>query len=339
MGTIEKPSTDDWGISVSAARLHADALVWDMTLPWEESFEESRGDTLERLHASGADFVSLTVAGDREDLDASIRHIAAERRRLAADKRLAFSTTVAEIRDAKAAGRLAVGFNMQGTNPLGGNANMVALYYDLGVRHMLMAYNSRNLVGDGCAERTDAGLSRFGVEVVEEMNRIGMLVDCSHTGYRTSMDVFEVSRAPVIFSHAVARALKEHDRNVTDDQIDACARSGGVIGVNGIGPFLADNDASTELFVRHMDYIAQRVGPRHVGIGLDFVYFEREFYDLVARRRSLYPAGYPPPPWQLVQPEQLPETTERLLGLGYGEDDVRGILGENWARVAEAVWK
>jgi membrane dipeptidase len=88
-----------------------------------------------------------------------------------------------------------------------------------------------------------------------------------------------------------------------------------------------------------MDYIAQRVGARHVGIGLDFVYFEREFYDLVASRGSLYPAGYPPPPWQLVQPEQLPEATEELLRLGYGEDDVRGILGENWARVAEAVWK
>ncbi len=339
MSTIELPLPDAWLVPQTVARLHADALVWDMTLPWEESFEASRGDTLERLHASGVDVVSLTVAGDREDLDASVRHIAAERRRIAADARLVFSTTVADIRDAKAAGRLAVAFNMQGTNPLGGNADMVSLYYDLGVRHMLMAYNSRNLVGDGCAERTDAGLSRFGLIVVEEMNRVGMLVDCSHTGYRTSMDVFEASKAPVIFSHADARALKEHDRNITDDQIDACAESGGVIGVNGIGPFLGDNDASTELFVRHMDYIAQRVGARHVGIGLDFVYFEREFYDLVARRGSLYPAGYPPPPWQLVQPEQLPETTERLLGLGYSEDDVRGILGENWARVAEAVWK
>lgn len=98
-----------------------------------------------------------------------------------------------------------------------------------------MAYNQRNAVADGCHERTDGGLSRFGIELVQAMNRVGMLVDCTHTGYRSSMDVFEVSQAPVVFSHSNARAVWDHERNIRDDQAQACARTGGVIGVVGAG--------------------------------------------------------------------------------------------------------
>lgn len=329
-----------WNISTEAERLHADTAVCDMTLPWAWTHTENRSSTLPRFAQAGISFVSLTVAGDREDLEEAIKTIAVERRMIEAKgERYSFATSVADIRRAKREGKLALGFNMQGTNPLDGDVNMVSLYYRLGVRHMLMAYNAKNRVGDGCHERTDGGLSRFGVSVVQEMNRVGMLVDCSHTGYKTSMDVFEVSTSPVIFSHSNAKAVWDHDRNIGDDQIRACAKSGGVIGVAGFGPILADNDGSPEAMFRHIDYIGQLVGFQHVGIGLDFVYFEQQMYSLVAGRPGLYPRGYRPPPWPFVKPEQMPRLTEILLQGGYTDDDVRGVLGENWLRVARQVWR
>src|SRR5690606_34276467 len=107
----------------------------------------------------------------------------------------------------------------------------------------------------------DEGLSRFGVALIKEMNRVGMIVDCTHTGYRTSMEAMELSAAPTIFSHSLARALWDHERNVADDQIKACAATGGVIGMNGVGMFLGDNDGSPEKVADHIDYVAQLVGP------------------------------------------------------------------------------
>ena len=115
--------------------------------------------------------------------------------------------------------KLALTFNLQETNPLDGNLDMIDVYYELGVRHMLLAYNQKNRVGDGCAERTDSGLSRFGVRVIQEMNRVGMLVDGTHSGYKTTMEAMEVCSVPFIFSHCNAWQVVPHYRNIKDDQI------------------------------------------------------------------------------------------------------------------------
>jgi membrane dipeptidase len=131
----------------------------------------------------------------------------------------------------------------------------------------------------------------------------------------------------------------KHERNIQDDQIDSCAATGGVIGVNGIGVFLGANDASTGLLLDHIDYIAQRVGPAHVGIGLDWVYDMESLMVLVKQMAETYPDGAYNREIQVAQPEQLPQLTDGLLKRGYGEDDVRGILGMNWLRVARQVWK
>ncbi|MBI1777547.1 MAG: membrane dipeptidase [Proteobacteria bacterium] len=329
-----------WTIEPKATALHSALTLCDMTLPWTASALNSEAKTLPRFPKAGVTFVSLSLGVDSMGLETTIRHIAAERRRfLSHPGRYVLVETVADIRRAKAEGMLAIGFNFQGTNPLAGDTAMVEVYYKLGIRHMLLAYNQRNLAADGCHERTDGGLSRFGVALIEAMNRVGMIVDVTHTGYRSSMEAMEVSTAPVIFSHSNARALKDHERNIRDDQIDACAKTGGLIGINGVGPFLGENDGSTAAYVRHVDYMVQRVGAAHVGIGLDMV-DEVEFWYAVFRGSpAMFPKGYPPPPWQFVQPEQLPEVTEALMKLGYGERDVRGVMGENFLRVAAAVWK
>ena len=148
--------------------------------------------------------------------------------------------TIADVERAKKEGKLAIVLHFQGTNPVEGDIKLIEVYHRLGIRHMLMAYNMKNLVGDGCMERTDDGLSRFGVALVQEMNRVGMIVDVTHTGYRTSMDTFEVSEAPVIMSHSNPAAVWDIPRNVKDDQMKACAKSGGVMCINGVGGFMGE---------------------------------------------------------------------------------------------------
>jgi len=330
-----------WDISPAAAKLHADALVWDNTVPWSGfGRPELKRNALSHHIASGADFVSVTVATDGQTVEETITTIAQERRYfLSQPQTFRLCASVGDILAAKAAGLLGVNFHFQGTNAFKRDVSLVEVFYQLGVRHALLAYNQKNHVGDGCHERVDGGLSRFGVALIGEMNRVGMLVDCSHTGYKTSMDALACSTAPVIFSHSNAAGVWQHDRNIKDDQIDACAATGGVIGVNGIGVFLGANAAGTGLLLNHIDYIAQRVGPAHVGIGLDWVYDMESLMVLVKQMAETYPDGTYNHEIQVAQPEQLPQLTEGLLKLGYAEEDVRNILGLNWLRVARQVWK
>ena len=331
------------GMSAAADALHRHALVWDNTLPWGDFGRAAlKAQCLPRMVASGYDAVSLTLGGDRNGLNDTMHKIARERAFfLSQSDAYVLVETADDIVAARDAGKLAVIFHFQGTNPIANDLHMIECYYRLGIRHMLMAYNLRNAVGNGCKERVDEGLSRFGTAVVEEMNRVGMWVDCSHTGYRTSMDVFEVSRDPVIFSHANAAAVYPHSRNLRDDQIKACAETGGVIGINGVGTFLARNEGSAESMLRHLDYMVEMVGPEHVGLGLDYV------YDRETSSPSVWNVpqeGDPDvdiewPDIEYAPPEELPRLTQKMLDRGYGESEIRGILGENWLRLARRVWK
>jgi len=328
-------------VNRDTAAVYADAIVCDMVLPWGPRWIPVRGNTLARFADSGFTYVSLTVGQDSiPSLEATIQHMAAERRRIeSAPGRFVFVETVDDIRRAKREGKLALGFHHQGTNALQGDINMVSLYYRLGVRALLLCYNQKNSVGDGCHEPTDAGLSSFGRSLIREMNRVGMLVDCSHTGYRTSMDAMEASESPVVFTHSNARALRDHERNIRDDQIRACAQTGGVIGMNGMGIYIGDNDASNDALFRHIDYMCELVGWQHVGLGLDFVYYAEGFYDLVRAKPDMYPPADYPIPQQFFAPEQLPPLVEMMLARGYTAEQVKGILGENFLRVARQVWR
>ena len=326
-------------MSEAARSLVRDALVWDNTLPWGPSYADA--DTLPRFHAAGIDLISLSVMGPEAMLDGTVRQIARVRAAIRAQPdRLVLCGTADDILAAKAAGKLGVVFNLQETAMLENRIEMVQAYYDLGVRHMLLAYNARNAVGDGCAERSDGGLSRWGLEVVAEMNRVGMLVDGTHTGRRTTLDAMEASTAPFIFSHCNADAVHPHYRNIGDDQIRACAATGGVIGLNGLGEFLGDDAASSAAIFRHLDHMVQLVGAAHVGLGLDYVRDTGRFWGWVRDNAHMWPPG----PGNrtgsaFAQPEQVEELAGMMLGAGYQEADVRGILGGNWLRVARQVWR
>ena len=325
--------------SDAARALTRDALVWDNTLPWGPGYADD--GTLPRFHAAGVDLISLTVMGPEAGLEGAMRQIARVRAHVAARAdHLALCGSADEIEAARGSGRLGLVLNLQETAMLEGRLEMIQLYYDLGVRHMLLAYNVRNAVGDGCAERTDGGLSRWGIRVVEEMGRVGMWVDGTHTGHRTTMEAMEVHRGPFIFSHCNAHAVYPHYRNIRDDQIRACAAGGGVVGLNGLGEFLGDHGATSTSMFRHLDHMVQLVGARHVGLGLDYVKDVARFWAWVGDN----PHAWPPPPKPrtgsaFAQPEQVPELVELMLRAGYGDEAVRGIIGANWLRLAREVWR
>ena len=327
----------------AARSLIASSLVWDnhgcMPLrPLDEEFLPQ----LELYRSNGVDVAMLNIGFGEQGVEEHLRMLAHFRRWIAArNDRYLLIETVDDIRRARETGRLAIGFDIEGANGIGDQVSLISLYYDLGVRWMLMAYNRNNLVGGGCQD-DDEGLTGFGRDVIDEMERVGMVACCTHTGYRTAREVLEYSRNPVIFSHSNPRALHDHPRNIPDDLILACARTGGVVCLNGIGIFLGNNDTSTETYFRHMDHVVQLVGAGHVGIGLDYVFDTSELDDYLVKMKDSFPpelgyrldAGF-----KCVSPAQIEPLVELQLRAGYSGADIGKILGTNLMRVAKAVWK
>ena len=329
----------DWKVSERAHKLHADALVWDDHAGFEPHPTVDL-EILEHWRAAGVDYLSVNVGYDVAPWQKTIKNIGAFITWLEKNSdRFTLVRRVEDILAAKREGKLAIAFDIEGMNSLDGEAYMVSFYYRLGVRQMLFAYNLNNLAGSGCHDQ-DTGLTDFGRQVIAEMNRVGMIVDCSHMGCRSTMEVLEISAAPVVFSHSNPSALNRHHRNIGDVQIRACAATGGVIGINGVGRFLGDPETRSETIARHVDYVAQLVGAAHVGLGLDCVFDLDELDAFHKNHPGSFPEGSA---WtrdqaRFAQPEQLPEITENLLRLGYSEADIGGVLGGNFLRVAEQVW-
>jgi membrane dipeptidase len=328
---------------MGAGDLYESALVWDQhgCLPLRP--DEAAIEELALYAESGVDFVSINVGMDSTPQLDTLQILAAFRQAVMhQEDRFVLVRSVRDVGRAKAAGRLAIAFDLEGTEPLDGRLDMIQTYYDLGVRTMLIAYNEPNRAGGGCHGDPEIGLTAFGKAVVREMNHAGMMVDATHCSRRTTFDLFELSAAPVIFSHSVPAGVKKHPRNVDDEQMLACAKTGGVIGINGVGIFLGANDASTESLVRAIDYAVQLVGPEHVGLGLDFVFDRAELSAFIEANATTFPSGYgytENGAVQFVSPAQLCDVTSSLMGRGYSQAAVEGILGGNFFRVASLVWR
>ena len=325
-----------------ATALYRDALVWDN----HSGFDPRPDFDLEHLRdwtRAGVNYLSINVGYDVIDWQVAVRNLASyiswfEQR---AD-RFVLVRHADDILEAKRAGKLAITFDLEGMGALNGETAMVSLFYRLGVRQMLVAYNRNNLAGGGCHDE-DRGLTDFGRRVIAEMNGVGMMVDCSHTGHRTTMEVMEMATHPVIFSHSNPKSLRAHGRNITDDQIRACARTGGVIGINGIGLFLADRNATTATMVDCLEYIRNLVGADHVGIGLDYSppALEDALNDQLAAHQDYWPASEyaDQGPSHDASPSQIREIAAMLPARGWSDADTRKVLGGNFLRVARAVWK
>jgi len=326
--------------SATARRLLDTSLVWDNhgCMPLR-SADTKFLPQLVRYVKAGVKVVGLNVAFDGVPWDQTAPMLAHFRRWIGRHpRRYRLVGTVAGIRQARRDGCLGIFFDIEGGSALNGQLAMVELYRDLGVRWMLIAYNKNNLLGGGCQD-VDKGLTAFGRRVVREMERVGMTVCCSHTGFRTTMDVMRLASRPVIFSHSNPLAVWQHKRNIRDEAIRACAETGGVVGINGVGLFLGENDNRPETVVRHIDHVAQLVGPDHVGLGLDFVFDSSELDDFLRANPQMFPPedGYARGV-RMVAPESLLGITDGLLKRGYTATHVRKILGGNFLRVAEATW-
>jgi len=327
-------------ISSTAAALLDHAIVWESAVGWTPECLAQGPEMLKRFHASGFSCVSLTIGADWDKPEPTLRHFAEQRRWLENQPELLIVESIDDIQRAKAEGRLGVGFHLQGAGPLAYEPALLEFWYRLGIRWLIPAYNVRNPLGDGCHEPSDAGLSLLGRAFLAEANRVGMLLDVTHAGIRTSLDIIERSDKPVLCSHSCVRALKDHERNVTDEQIRALAARGGVLGINSIGAFLTqDNHSGVNALVRHIDYVVQLVGPQYVGLGLDVVFYQDFMTQLFDASPLMAQRGYPRPPWADVKPEDLPALVDALLRLGYDDAAVLGILGQNFLRVAAQNWR
>ncbi|WP_282604651.1 dipeptidase [Pelagibius sp. Alg239-R121] len=338
---------------MDAPAIYRDSLVWDDHCGFEMLPDAPLAPLLKPWREAGVDYLSINVGYDVKAWTRTIENIAALRRRLPTEAPFCrLVSTVSEIDQARADGKLAVTFDIEGMDALAGRTDMVQLYYDLGVRHMLFAYNRNNLAGSGCHDE-DTGLTDFGRQVIVEMNRVGMVVDCSHSGFKTTMAAMEISADPVVFSHSNPKALVDHGRNITDEQIKACAATGGVIGINGVNLFLGEEVPSPSNVARHAAYIAELTGPEHVGLSLDFAPKEEDTEDdasgnqessdvsgSIARNPHYWPpgTGYEKGV-SYLDIRRLPDIATELATVGFRKSEIAGILGGNFRRIAEQVWK
>jgi membrane dipeptidase len=253
--------------------------------------------------------------------------------------------TVSDIQKAKSSGKTGIIFGFQNTSAIEDDLNLLSIFHELGVRVIQLTYMEANLVGQGCLERIDSGLTHFGIEIVEEMNRLGILIDLSHVGYRTTMDAIEFSKKPVAFTHANPKSLCDHPRNKPDDAIKALVRKGGIIGANVFPAFLpAGNNSTIKEFLDVIDYLVEMVGIDHVAIGTDFTEAQpKEFFDWILTGKSKKgPAlklNHPlKNPDGIQGAADFPNLTGALLTRGYAESDIKKILGGNILRVFTDVW-
>lgn len=301
--------------------------------------------------AGGVDVLCPTICTN-DNAAQTLRVVGAWHRHLRGDARLVLARSVADIETAKASGKGAVILHAQGGDLLENEVDLVDAFKALGVGILQLTYNEKNRIGDGAGERTDAGLSHFGLKVVARCNEVGMVVDCSHTGARTTLDAMEVSTKPVVFSHANPKAVFDTARNITDAQIKAVAATGGLTGIVGFPVFVsADPQPSLDQMIDHMVYVADLVGIAHIGIGIDYFLGQsgvadddaaiRDYEGRVAEGRWRR-ADYPAPPYRypegIEMPDKLANLTVRMAERGFSEDEIRAVLGGNWMRVLRACW-
>jgi membrane dipeptidase len=222
------------------------------------------------------------------------------------------------------------------------------IFFQLGIRMMHLTYQRRNMIGDGCAESSNAGLSDFGRSVVAEMNRVGVIVDIAHSGWRTSLEAAQLSQRPMVASHTTCTALHHHIRSKPDEVIRSIADSGGLVGMCCIPRFLGGN-GDIKALLDHIDHVVKNFGVEHVGIGTDVAYSSR---NSAAENKKIPKRGRSRTGWRsLWPPNTFKETSEArqsiawvnwplftvgLVQRGYSDDEIQKIIGGNILRVAKA---
>lgn len=299
---------------------------------------------IDRLIESGYNAINVTLAAHADDLDDALWEAYAHFNLLTAvPEKTILIESVEDIHRAKAESKIGIIFGFQTATPIGTHIERWTIFHKLGLRICQLTYMERNMFGDGCLEPENRGLTAYGRQAVREMNRLGIVVDLAHAGERTSLDAIELSRDPVVFSHANARAVGPSSRNISDEQIKAVAANGGVVGISphselchkspGVRPGFMD-------YLDHIDHIVQLVGPDHVGIGSDvFESYTKVSWEAQTKRmygshwifETMYADGF-------RRVDDIYQVTRGLVARGYSDEDILKILGANWLRVFSQVW-
>jgi membrane dipeptidase len=355
-------------MSDKATKLHAEAIVVvghsDIVasdVDWRR--ESGERGVLDRWHLPTLRRGGVTVICDHVGGDAPYGYLPATRlsttylqrfmraldhahAEFEASEHFILAKTTADIRRAKREGKIAVVICLEGGAPLEQEISYLRNFYRLGLRCLGLTHDVRNEIGDGVRERSAGGLTHFGAKVVEECNRLGIVVDVSHLSDKGTQDVLSVSSQPIIASHSNARSLCGHPRNLTDALIRGIAKGGGVIGFHALDAFISDKpDPTLDDLLRHIAHIVDVGGPDCIGIGPDLMEnWEESIFTTVSERSTTvngiaalrmkwtYPKG-------LQSNAELPNLTEGLLKLGFTSEDVVKFLGGNFMRVFDAVWK
>jgi membrane dipeptidase len=351
-----------------AARLHADSLVVvghsDIVacdVDWRRESGES--DVLDRRHAptlraGGVHVVCDHIGGDArygylpatrlatDHLQRCMRALDHTLNELATSDHFMLATSVSDIHRARALGKIAFVICLEGAAPLEEEISYLRNFYRLGLRCLGLTHDLRNGVADGIRERSGGGLTHFGVTVVEECDRLGIVVDVSHLSDRGTEDVLAISSKPIIASHSNARSLCTNARNLPDELIKGIAQSGGVIGFHALDRLVGGAPAPTfDQLLRHIAFIAEIGGTDCIGVGPDLM----ENWDPTIVRyvseRSTTINGVPASrleysyPTGMASLADLPHVTAGLLELGFGSEDIAKFLGGNFMRVFERVWQ
>ena len=343
--------------SARAIGLVQRSLVIDMLSPftldfnkqakWEVNAETFTDATFQEFLDSGINVFHPAIGlGGITPFETALRWFASWNSFIAGnDTRLMRVDSAGDFARIKSSGKIAVILGLQNSEHFR-TPNDVNLFHALGQRVSQLTYNSRNLIGNGSTERRDEGISDFGVAIIERMNKVGMAVDVSHCGDRTTLDAFELSKKPVLITHSIVRALANgHPRDKADEAILAVKKSGSVMGITGVRMFVSDKEPTTiETALDHFDYVAKRIGPEHLGVGSDI---DLHGYDdmppeLNKQLRAGYKGSYGFREKIDIEgidhPKRMFDLTEGLIRRKYSDANIEGILGGNFKRVLTDIW-
>jgi membrane dipeptidase len=249
-----------------------------------------------------------------------------------------------DIDHAKAKQKIAVIMGLQNADEFR-DVKDVKAFYELGLRCAQLTYNSQNLIGSGSTDRVDGGVSDYGVEIIKAMNQVGMLIDVSHSGDRTTLDAIELSPKPIAFTHSNCRALNNHPRLKTDEAIRKLAAKGGVMGITGVRNFVKNKEPTTvEDIVDHIDHVVNLAGIEHVGIGTDsdLLGYDHmppdQYKKLKAGYKSSYAFRDKIDTDGFNHPRKMYDLTAALIHRGYSDANIQAVLGGNFRRLLGSTW-
>ncbi|WP_157271245.1 dipeptidase [Azohydromonas aeria] len=318
--------------------IHANAIVIDglIIAKWDRP-------VFEDMRKGGLSAANCTVSV-WEDFKGTVHNIAQMKSLIRENSDLVtLVRSTRDIEQAKLERKTGIILGFQNAHAFEDHLGHIEAFADMGVRVVQLCYNTQNLIGTGCYER-DGGLSGYGHEVIAEMNRVGIMVDLSHVGAKTSEEAILASKKPVTYSHCLPAGLKEHPRNKSDEQLKFIADRGGFIGVTMFPPFLRRGiEATVEDYVEALDYVINLVGEDCVGVGTDHTQgYGQEFFDHIThdkgRGRRLTNFGTVLNPVGIRTIGEMPNLTAAMVHAGWSTRKIEKVIGGNWMRVFKEVW-